>query len=102
MATFYQISLAGGSVYFTLDTEVDNHVFELSFRWVESANFYRAYISIDGVLRVEGKGLHPDIDLLKSVKLDDDQVLGRLYLVGAEPSLENIGIENRLIYETVQ
>jgi hypothetical protein len=44
-----------------------------------------------------GRGFHPDIDLFQGLNLG----LGRLYLSGKEPTVENLGVENQLIHEVL-
>ena len=49
-------------------------------------------------LPVGGKGLNPGVDLLETLKLG----IGKLYLEGEQPTLANLSLDNRLVYEPVQ
>ena len=91
------ISLEGATAYYTFNVELANLVALVTLNWVTTKGFYKVSITIDNEEVVRGKGLHPDIDLLKSTEL----AIGKLYLEGAEPTLDNIGIDNRLVYESV-
>jgi hypothetical protein len=44
-----------------------------------------------------GRALHPEMDLFAGLNLD----LGRLYLSGNTPTVENLGIENQLTHEVL-
>ena len=91
------ISLEGATSYYTFNVEIANLVALVTLNWVTTGGFYKIFITIDNEEVVRGKGLHPDIDLFKSTELG----IGKLYLQGDEPTLDNIGIDNRLVYESI-
>ena len=92
-----EISLVGATAFYEFNVEIAGQVAYIKMHWSTIGEFYRVTITLGDDTIVKGKGLHPGIDLLKSTDLE----IGQLYLEGITPTLENIGIDNRLIYESV-
>lgn len=67
----------------------------ISLRWLHQYGFYAVDIVENGVAITQGRGLHPGINLLAGLNTG----LGTLMLEGRQPTLENLGQRNRLVYE---
>lgn len=61
-----------------------------------SLNQWSVNISIDNVTIVSGAMLEPNCDIIETWRLSD--TLGRLIFVGDDVTLDNLGIDNNLIW----
>lgn len=67
----------------------------IKIRWLHQYKFFAVDILEGDEPITLGRGLHPGIDLLAGLNTG----LGTLMLEGRQPTLENLGQRNRLIYE---
>lgn len=85
--------------YITTTVVLGEDEYEMHLDWSYNGEFYRVRLLSEGVeLPVGGKGLNPGVDLLETLKLG----IGKLYLEGEQPTLANLSLDNRLVYEPVQ
>lgn len=94
----YEIPIAGGSPFISFNVQLEDLSAKIFLNWSYNGGFYRVDIHINGEPVVLGKGLNPNTDLLKTLKLG----IGRLYLHGESATINNLGVANRLIYEPLQ
>jgi hypothetical protein len=97
--TRFSFSLPQNEPYIASNIVLGEIEYELHLDWSYSGEFYRVRLIENGVdLPLAGKGLNPGVDLLETLKLG----IGKLYLEGAQPTLANLSLDNRLVYEPVQ
>ena len=95
----FKISLPTGEPFITATLTFNDEEYEISLDWSFNGGYYRVSMFRGGEpLPILGKGLNPDVDLFK----DLDSGIGKLYLEGAQPTLDNLNLDNKLIYEPVQ
>lgn len=95
----FSVSLPQGEPIISASIKMGDDEYDIKLNWSYGGQYYRVRLIKDGVeLGVSGKGLNPEVDLLKSLKLG----IGKLYLEGAQPTIDNLGLDNRLVYEPVQ
>ena len=95
----FKIPLPQNEPYITTTVVLGEDEYEMHLDWSYNGEFYRVRLLSEGVeLPVGGKGLNPGVDLLETLKLG----IGKLYLEGAQPTLANLSLDNRLVYEPVQ
>jgi len=95
----FKIPLPQNEPYITTTVVLGGAEYELHLDWSYNGGYYRVrLIDEDGDLPLMGKGLNPGVDILETLKLG----IGKLYLEGAQPTLANLSLDNRLVYEPVQ
>jgi len=95
----FSIKLPQGQSFIVADLPLGEPEIKMYLDWSYAGSFYRVRLVQSGKdLQVGGKGLNPGVDLLEQLKLG----IGKLYLEGAQPTLENLGLDNRLVYEPIQ
>lgn len=95
----FKIPLPQNEPFIKTSVTLGDSEYELSLDWSYNGEFYRVRLLSEGVeLPVGGKGLNPGVDLLETLKLG----IGKLYLEGEQPTLANLSLDNRLVYEPVQ
>ncbi|MCE8034623.1 hypothetical protein EKK97_14060 [Billgrantia tianxiuensis] len=90
----YEIPLEQGA-YQRMTVTLSERVITLRLRWLHQYGFYAIDILEGGDPITLGRGLHPGINLLAGLNTG----LGTLMLEGRQPTLDNLGRRNRLIYE---
>ena len=94
----FKITLPQNEPFIRTTITLGGEDYNLILDWSYGGQFYRVRLVKDGVdLPISGKGLNPEIDVLESARLG----IGKLYLVGDQPTLSNLSLENTLIYESV-
>jgi hypothetical protein len=97
--TRFSFSLPQNEPYITSNIALGGVEYEMHLDWSYNGGYYRVrLIDESGDLPLMGKGLNPGVDLLETLKLG----IGKLYLEGAQPTLANLSLDNRLVYEPVQ
>ena len=95
----FKMPLPQNEPYITTTVVLGEDEYEMHLDWSYNGEFYRVRLLSEGVeLPVGGKGLNPGVDLLETLKLG----IGKLYLEGEQPTLANLSLDNRLVYEPVQ
>ena len=91
-----EIPLQPGNAHLSFRVELSSVSVKVRLDWLTRYGYFNAHITgPDGVLTA-GKGLHPDMDLL----VDVPSIPGRLYIQGQAPTVDNLGTDARLVYET--
>lgn len=90
----YNIPLPSPKPYFGFSVQLSGRTLELQFRWLYLYGFYAVDVYEEGQALTLGRGLHPQMNILAY----DQTGLGSLYLEGDQPTLENLGVANRLRY----
>lgn len=89
------ISISPKKAFFKFRVTLSNRFFIIHMKWSTRYEFYSVDIYEGETPIILGRGLHPNIDLFSGLNLG----IGRLYLSGAVPTIENLGNTNSLIYE---
>ena len=97
MAEKYEIALQSNRSFMEFEVDLSSTILTVSLHWNVEGDYYMVKLSKDGVMLAGGLGLHPNIDLLRFLKLG----VGKLYLEGHEATPDTLGIKNRLVYESV-
>lgn len=97
MADTYIIALQSNRSFLEFEIDLSSTILTVSLHWNVEGDYYMVKLSKDGVMLVGGLGLHPNIDLLRHLKLG----IGTLYLQGHEATPDTLGVKNRLVYESV-
>ena len=94
----FKIPLPSGQPYIKANVTLGGVDYRLHLDWSYNGGYYRVTM-LDGEtnLPISGKGLHAGVDILETSRLG----IGKLFIRGAEPTVENLGIDNELIYEPV-
>lgn len=95
----FKIPLPQNEPYITTTVVLGEVEYEMHLDWSYNGEFYRVRLIDNGIdLPLAGKGLNPEVDILATLRLG----IGKLYLEGAQPTLANLSLDNRLVYEPVQ
>lgn len=87
------IPLPAGLSYIRLNVTLGDLNLQLRLRWSTQYGFYSVEIRDErGEPIILGRGLHPGTDLLTDLRLD----AGRLILEGEVPTVQNLGLTNKL------
>lgn len=90
------IQMTAGLPFQWLDAELAGAAVRIRLYWSNRFGLYNVDLYAGERPIALGRALHPEIDLLHGLNLG----WGKLYLEGAAPTPENLGIANRLIHET--
>jgi len=96
--TRYRIPLENGSAYQTFTANLGGRNIEFRLHWQTLYGYFLVGIYENGEPITLGRGLNPGIDLLGGLNQD----IGSLTLEGRQPTIRNLGIENRLIWDDGQ
>ena len=88
------ISLQQGAAHQRFRVNLDNQSVEVRLNWLTRFGYYSVDISVDGERQASGRGLHPEINLLEGTS-----VAGELYILGRQPTPNNLTVDNRLVYK---
>lgn len=91
------IALEGGSVnaHQTFETQLGDNFLSFTLDYKQSGQ-WSMNIDRDGVRLVSGAMLEPNCDIIERQGLTDD--IGRFVLTGADTTLDNLGIDNTLVW----
>lgn len=89
------IPLPAGQAHLRFRVQLANRQFRLRLDWLERFGYFVVRLEEDDELLTAGRALHPEMDLLRHLKLG----VGRLYLRGRPATVDNLGVRNRLIHE---
>jgi len=90
-----RIPLNNQSPYQRFSVQLSNRLIEFELRWLVQYEFYAVNLYEAGVPITLGRGLHPGVNIVKGL----NSGLGAIYLEGQSPTIENLGINNRLLYD---
>ncbi len=92
------IPLQGGLNYahqtFMVAVNSKSYLFDLNY--VTTGEYWSLNISIDNTIQIAGMLLMPNCEISKPFNKPE---LGKFYMIGEQPTLENLGIENQLLIE---
>lgn len=91
-----EIPLQPGNAHLSFRVELSGTRVRVRLNWLTRFGYFQAIVSDDADVLVAGVGLHPDMDLL----VDVSSIPGRLYVQGAAPTVDNLGRDAKLMYET--
>lgn len=91
-----EIPLTGGAAnaHQELSVQLGDHLVDLKINWVTRFECWTMDVSVGGVVKMAGVMLLPSADLSESYRAD----LGRWMFDGEQPTLDNLGQENRLVW----
>ena len=89
------IPLKNGNAFQRFSITLNDTLVTFRIRWQTRYGLFLVDILDGGAPIVSGRGLHPGINLLDGVLTD----LGAVYLEGEAPTIENLGVTNKLRYE---
>ena len=90
------LSLPNSYSYFTFQSSLKNTAYTFNVRWLTRFSYFVVSMyDAEGTPVFEGRGLHPDVDLLSGLHLD----IGKLYLKGDPATVANLGVSNALTWE---
>lgn len=90
------IPLRPGAAFQRFRVNLSGRVFRVRLYWSTRFSMFSADIHEGETPIVLGRGLHPGIDLFKGLNLG----IGKLYLEGRTATVDNLGVDNQLRYET--
>lgn len=90
------IPLQPGSAHLSFRVELSGTPVRVRLDWLTRYGYYTTRVDGPDGLLVAGAGLHPDMDIL----VDVPSIPGRLYIDGQAPTVDNLGVEAKLVYET--
>lgn len=91
--SFSKITIPAQGSFLEFNITLNNVNYRFQLQWSLGGGYFRVNIYDRDTLLSGGQGLHPEMDLFRYI---DN---GSLKLVGAQPTPENIGIDNHLVYE---
>lgn len=81
----------------TLSVQLGANLVRLKIQWMARFNHFRVDISyLDGALITGGRIMNIGVDLLNG--LYPPAYLGQMYMIGSEPTPDNLGIDNELVW----
>lgn len=89
------IPLPKGLSHLEFDVSLSGTRLRIRFDWMTRLEYYVATIQRGGETLLAGRGVHPDIDLLRGLRLG----IGALYMSGSSPTPDNLGGNAKLIYD---
>ncbi len=88
------VPLIQGEAHISLRVSLGGTITTIKLNWLERFGYYTVDLFADGQAVALGRGLHPEVDLLESTNIP-----GRLFLVGSQPTPQNLNADNRLEYK---
>ena len=89
-----KFTIPSGLAHFQFDANLGTIRLRFRLNWLTRFGYYVVDVSQNDKKLTAGRGLHPGIDLLRGLNLDN----GTLTLEGSAATPENMGIDNRLVY----
>lgn len=95
------IPLVGGAVnaHQTINVQLGNNFVDITLDWRTIIEQWSVKIEQDGVLLVTGVMLEPNINILQNYP-DLAPTIGSIYFVGDKATLDNLGSNNSLVWES--
>jgi len=91
-----RIPLPNGQAHFQFTAELDGEVVNIRADWLTRFEYFIVTVEVpDQGVKVSGRGLHPNIDLLKGLRL---MHLQSLYIRGDPPTPSNLDQTSQLVY----
>lgn len=91
----YNLPLNSGSTYQRFTAELSGRVLRFELRWMYQYEFFAVDIYEGETAITQGRGLHPGINLVGGLLTG----LGAIYLEGDSPTVDNLGVDNKLRYD---
>jgi len=93
----FEIPLEGGSVnaHQQLSVQLGDNLLEFHLNFLQSGQ-WSVNIFREGILLCAGAMLEPNSDIIQAWNLQDD--IGRLIFTGIDTTLDNLGIDNHLVW----
>lgn len=89
------IPLQAGSAFQRFSVNLNDTLVTFKIQWQTRYGLFVVDLLDGDTVITAGRGLHPNINLLDGLVTD----LGRIYLEGQRPTIENLGVANKLRYE---
>jgi hypothetical protein len=86
------VPLSSGNAYFRFRIQLGNHNLVFRLRWLTLYGYFCVDIDEKGEPVICGRALHPGVDLLAGLNTD----IGQLVLRGTSPTINNLGVDNKL------
>ena len=93
--TRYVIPMEAGQAFQSFTSNLNGRSITFKLYWQTLYGYYLVGIYEGETPITLGRGLNPDIDLLAGL----NETLGSITLEGRAPTVENLGIDNRLIWD---
>lgn len=92
-----QIPLEGGSInaHQRLVIQLGDNLLELRLNYLQSGQWSMNVLR-EGIVLCAGAMLEPNADVIQAWNLQED--IGRLIFTGLETTLDNLGIDNKLVW----
>lgn len=91
-----RIPLPNGKTHFKFTVEIESTVLHFRVDWLTRYEYFIVSIEApDKGTKVSGRGLHPEIDLLRGLQLTD---MDSLYIKGKPPTPDNLNRTSHLVY----
>lgn len=91
----FTIPLRPGRTYQRFKTELSGRLIRFELRWLEQYQFYAVDLYEGDETITQGRGLHPGMNLVAGLLTG----LGAIYLEGEAPTINNLGVDNKLRYD---
>lgn len=83
----------------TFSAQLGSNTLTFELQWMARVEVFRVNIlTAAGTILTAGRFLHPDVDLLAGLYPPPEVAYGSLILEGAEPTPDNLGIDNTLVW----
>lgn len=86
------IPLNSGFAFQRFRVQLGSHYLVFCLRWLTRYGYYCVDILEKGQPIVLGRALHPDVNILAGINTD----IGAIYLRGENPTVSNLGVDNKL------
>ncbi len=93
--TTYTIPLNANVAYQKFSVTLSDTPITMRISYLASYQYFVADVYVNSELKIAGRGLHPNIDLLQGLKLG----IGTLYLRGKAATISNLGVDNTLVFD---
>ena len=89
-----RIPLNSKAPYQRFTVQLSDRLIEFELRWLVQYDFFAVNLYEAGEAITLGRGLHPGVNIVKGL----NSGLGSIYLDGQSPTIDNLGVSNRLLY----
>ena len=90
------IPLPSGQAHIAFAVDVGDERVRVWLDWLTRYEYFAVHLTASGEQIIAGRGLHPDQCQLRDTRLGE---VASLRLEGDAPTLENLGVRNRLVLE---
>ena len=90
-----RIPLRSGAPYQRFSVQLSGRRITFELRWMVQYEFFAVNLLEGSEAITLGRGLNPGVNIIEGLNTG----LGAIFLSGEQPTIKNLGISNRLLYD---